>query len=171
MIVDIFLDRDGTLIKDTGYLSDPNGIVFLDGVLEKLYEMKSRGFRLHLVSNQSGVGREIISRSQFESVDLHFRNLLLNNKIVLDSVHYCLHAPNEDCECRKPKILSFSKVESEFHLNKHYSGMIGNSKSDRESAIKFGIKYWNVDERDPSSFIQASNSLISNFEGIALGNR
>jgi D-glycero-D-manno-heptose 1,7-bisphosphate phosphatase len=171
MNVDIFLDRDGTLIKDSGYISDPNGIIFLEGVLEKLFELKSCGFRLHLVSNQSGVGRGIISRSQFESVDLEFRNLLLRNKIILDSVHYCLHAPSEICECRKPKLLLFSKVESDFNLIKQYSGMIGNSESDRESASNFGIEYWNIDERDPLSFIKASNSLRSHFERIPLGNQ
>ena len=168
MNVDIFLDRDGTLIKDSGYISNPSEIMFLNGVLENLFEFNSRGFRLHLVSNQSGVGRGIISRSQFESVDFEFRNLLRRNQITLDSVHYCLHAPIEGCECRKPNLLSFSKVESEFPLVKKYCGMIGNSESDRESAYNFGIKYWNIDEHEPLSFIETSKSLLSYFERIKL---
>ena len=67
--IDLFLDRDGTLIEDPGYINSPEKVIFLEGVLDGLQEFRKRNYRLHLVSNQSSVGRKMISEEQFLQID------------------------------------------------------------------------------------------------------
>jgi D-glycero-D-manno-heptose 1,7-bisphosphate phosphatase len=98
----VFLDRDGTLIEDTGYGRDPNDVVLLPGVAEGLAVAKALGFLLVVVSNQSGVARGIITPAALDAVQTRFEALLAEKSVVLDHVEMCLHAPDEGCACRKP---------------------------------------------------------------------
>ena len=166
MIVDLLLDRDGTLIKDSGYIASPDQIEFISGALSGLKKFKSMNFRLHLVSNQSGVGRGIISMEQFLSVESEFESILKLNSIVLDSTNFCFHKPTDICTCRKPKIGLLTAIESKFKIRKDFTGMIGNSKSDRETAGNFGIHYWNIDEEVEDSFFLQSRLVMLHFERI-----
>ena len=85
--IDLFLDRDGTLIEDPGYINSPEKVIFLEGVLDGLQEFRKRNYRLHLVSNQSSVGRKIISEEQFLQIDARFQSILLQHSITFDSVN------------------------------------------------------------------------------------
>jgi D-glycero-D-manno-heptose 1,7-bisphosphate phosphatase len=98
----LFLDRDGTLIVDTGYLRDPNDVVLLPGVAEGLREARALGYELIVVSNQSGIARGIISEAQLASVEARFEKLLAKEGVTLDLVLFCKHGPDDGCPCRKP---------------------------------------------------------------------
>lgn len=98
----LFLDRDGTLMVDTGYVRDPADVTLLAGVAEGLRAAKEMGFELVVVSNQSGVGRGIITMEQLEAVQRRFEELLGEQGVALDHVELCLHRPDEGCACRKP---------------------------------------------------------------------
>src|SRR6185437_6946625 len=98
----VFLDRDGTLIRDRGYLADPDGVELLPGVMTALAALRDRRLRLVVVSNQSGIARGMITRVQHLSVDARFRELVLAGGVALDGVYYCEHGPDDGCACRKP---------------------------------------------------------------------
>jgi histidinol-phosphate phosphatase family protein len=164
--IDLFLDRDGTLIKDVGYIASPTQLEFLSGTIRGLQEFKKMNFRLHLVSNQSGVGRGIISMDQFRAVENEFESILKRNSIVLDSTNFCFHKPTDYCACRKPQAGLLAGIERKFDLKKNLSGMIGNSESDLETARNFGIHYWNIDEEDENSFPLQSRLVMLHFERI-----
>jgi len=164
--IDLFLDRDGTLIEDPGYINSPEKVIFLEGVLDGLQEFRKRNYRLHLVSNQSSVGREIISEEQFLQIDARFQSILLQHSITFDSVNYCRHSPIDNCNCRKPRTGMFLEVEARFPIERNLCGMIGNSKSDSEAAHNYGINYWNIEETTRDSFSMQSKLVLSHFERI-----
>ena len=164
--IDLFLDRDGTLIEDPGYINSPERVVFLDGVLDALQEFRKRNYRLHLVSNQSSVGRKIISEVQFLQIEARFQKILLQHSITFDSVNYCFHTPFDNCNCRKPKTGMFLEVDARFQIERNFCGMIGNSKSDHEAANNYGITYWNIEETVRDSFSEQSRLVLTHFERI-----
>lgn len=144
MSVSIFLDRDGTLIEDVGYLSSPDDIRVLPGVIEGLQLFTKNKYQLHLVSNQSGLARGKFSKADFEQVEQRFYAVFLENGIQFCTAHYCFHSPEENCACRKPKSGMLEKVAEIEVIDKNRSAMVGNSESDRGAAAAFGIPYWDV---------------------------
>jgi histidinol-phosphate phosphatase family protein len=98
----VFLDRDGTLIDHVGYLGDPEQVRLVPGTADALAALQRRGFRLAVVSNQSGVGRGLISGAEAAAVHARFVDELEHAGIRLDDVRYCPHAPDDGCACRKP---------------------------------------------------------------------
>ena len=124
MTIHIFLDRDGTLIKDTGYISEPSNVLILSGVVEGLRLFKSREFHLHIVSNQSGVARGKISMDQFRVVETKVKNVFLSKGLEFESVNYCLHLPEDNCSCRKPAAGLIKKVVEEYKIQKSECVMI-----------------------------------------------
>lgn len=148
MKIDVFLDRDGTLVKDTGYISQVSDLEILKDVLQSLKCLMQLGCRLHLVSNQSGVGRGLISSREFWKVESEFESRLAKFGIKFDSVNFCFHVPADDCNCRKPKTGLLDEVKRKFNIDLNRAGLIGNSMSDQGAAKNFGIPYWNVDHQN-----------------------
>jgi len=126
----VFLDRDGTLIEDPGYLSDPAGVRLLPGVPEALQAIRSAGYLLVLVSNQSGIGRGYFTRKQAEAVHRRVVHELARKGVVLDDARYCPHAPEEDCSCRKPRPGLLLAAASDLGIDLESSFMVGNSSAD-----------------------------------------
>lgn len=131
----VFLDRDGTIIEDTHYPKDPALVKFCDHAVEGLLGMKRRGFLLFSLSNQSGVGRGLITKVQFEAVHQRFVDLLTHDGVLFDGFEYCLHAPEENCVCRKPKTGMVDTIMARFpDIDLKESIVIG----DREADIRLG---------------------------------
>ena len=164
MPFDIFLDRDGTLIKDTGYISSIVDVEVMDGVFEGLKLFKSKNYRLHIISNQSGVPRGKILPQAFSDVEKHFYKVFFLQNIEFDSVSYCFHLPTENCECRKPKIGLFEKISNEYQIEKRASAMLGNSEVDKSAAQNFRIPFWKVEESG-IDFYQTAREVVSYFGG------
>lgn len=101
--VTIYLDRDGTLIRDAGYLNDPNGVDWLPGVREGLARLKAAGARLVVVTNQSGVARGLVSMQQLTAIHRRMEADLAAAGVALDGWYLCPHHPDDGCTCRKPK--------------------------------------------------------------------
>jgi histidinol-phosphate phosphatase family protein len=99
----VFLDRDGTIIEDAHYVRDPEKVILLPGAAAALRTMRDKGYLLFVISNQSGVGRGIISDSQFEAVHRRFCELLAAEGVEINQFLYCFHRPEDDCGCRKPR--------------------------------------------------------------------
>ncbi len=140
----VFLDRDGTIIEDLGYLGDPAGIRFIPGALEALRALQRAGFRLVLVTNQAGVARGLISEADVRRVNERLRGLLAEAGMHLDGIYYCPHHPEygppeyrRDCECRKPKPGMVRQALRDLGLDPSRSVIIGDHASDAELARAF----------------------------------
>lgn len=126
----IFLDRDGTLNEDPGYLNHPDKMKLLPKVGEALALLRSEGFKLVVVTNQSGVARGLVDIETLPKIHERLQELLRPYSTQIDWFASCLHHPDEDCECRKPKpklILDSAKTFG-FDLSQSY--MLGDKDSD-----------------------------------------
>lgn len=134
----IFLDRDGTITIDTGYPSDPDDVELLPGAAEGLRTLRDRGWALVLVSNQSGVGRGMITPEQAQAVHDRLMSELRTTGVEFDGTYYCPHAPDDACECRKPGSGLLRRAAAELRLDLAGSVMVGDRQSDVEAGRDAG---------------------------------
>jgi D,D-heptose 1,7-bisphosphate phosphatase len=126
----VFLDRDGTLIIDRGYLRDPEDISFLPGAVAALAGFQRLGLLLFVVSNQSGIGRGLITDEDAGRVHERFVRLLADGGVRLDGIYYCPHTPDAGCACRKPLPGMLLRAAQDFALDMESSVMIGDKPTD-----------------------------------------
>jgi D-glycero-D-manno-heptose 1,7-bisphosphate phosphatase len=134
----IFADRDGTVIEDVSYIADPAQVKLVTGAAAALAALRDQGFRLVLVSNQSGIGRGLVTEEQARAVHDRFVSELGRHGIRLDDVRYCPHAPGDGCVCRKPLpgLLVESSRDLGIDLGRSY--MVGDKPSDVEAGRRAG---------------------------------
>lgn len=134
----VFLDRDGTLVSEVpGYLRDPEELVLLSGVADALCTIRSLGFKLFIVTNQSSVARGILSTMQIENINARLEKMLLENGVLLDGLAYCPHHPEGvieqfrvKCDCRKPKPGMLIALATRNSINLAKSWMVGDNITD-----------------------------------------
>jgi len=136
----VFLDRDGTIILDRGYLKAAQQVCLFAGAGEALAKIQAHGFALVLVSNQSGIGRGLISREEAEQVHQAVVARLAEYGVRLDAALYCPHAPAEECRCRKPSPEMFLRAAKELDLDLARSFMVGDQASDIEAGKRAGCR-------------------------------
>ncbi len=126
----LFLDRDGTVIEECGYLTDPALVRLLPGAAANLAALASQGWKLIVVSNQSGVGRGLITPPQMEAVQRRFLDLMHFQGIPIAGSYFCTHAPEDGCQCRKPSPVLLQRAAVEHGLDLRGSYMIGDREGD-----------------------------------------
>jgi D-glycero-D-manno-heptose 1,7-bisphosphate phosphatase len=126
----LFLDRDGTVIEECGYLSDPELVRLLPGAAKALAALADQGWKLIVVSNQSGVGRGLITPQQMEAVQGRFLELMQYHGIPIAASYFCPHTPDDRCQCRKPSPFLLERAAREHSLDLHASFMIGDREGD-----------------------------------------
>jgi histidinol-phosphate phosphatase family protein len=126
----VFLDRDGTVIADPGYLRDPKQVELLPGAAGALAAIAARGHPLILVSNQSGIGRGLITAQEAHLVDRRFADVLAQAGVRLEATYYCPHTPDDGCACRKPQPGMLLDAAREHGIDLTRSIMVGNAESD-----------------------------------------
>jgi histidinol-phosphate phosphatase family protein len=136
----VFLDRDGTIIEEKNYLSDPAQVNILPGVGRGLQLLSNHGFKLILTTNQSGIARKYFTLSQLKSVHKKMVMLLAKSGVKLDAIYYCPHAPDDRCSCRKPLIGMILKAKTRFNLDLTKSYSIGDKLTDVQLAHNFNGK-------------------------------
>jgi len=136
----VFLDRDGTLMVDVGYPRDPDDVRLLPGVAEGLTTCRDAGFRLAIISNQSGVGRGYFGPDAVAAVHRRLLDLLEAEGVRIDDARYCLHAPEEHCACRKPSPLMIQSSAEHLGVDLAASFMIGDKPSDIEAGRGAGCR-------------------------------
>jgi histidinol-phosphate phosphatase family protein len=136
----VFLDRDGTLMVDTSYPKDPDEVRLLPHAVAALHRLQQAQFHLVVVSNQSGVGRGLITPSQALAVHDRFINRFAEQGIHLKGVYYCPHAPEAGCECRKPAPGMILQAAHELNLDLARSFMVGDKPSDVEAGLRAGCR-------------------------------
>ena len=125
-----FLDRDGTLIRDVGYISRPEDVELVPGVVPALRGLINLEFLLVVVTNQSGIGRWRITKPQYDAVHRRMADLLAVHDISIDKAYYCPHTPEMDCNCRKPRCGMFYRAANELDIDLRASIMFGDKESD-----------------------------------------
>lgn len=136
----VFLDRDGTLIRDLHYPAEPEKVALLPGTAMALRLLQQRGFALIVVSNQSGIGRGLIAPSQAEAVHRRFTSILGEAGVHLDACYYCPHAPSESCACRKPAPEMVFRAAREQGIDLGRSVLVGDKQSDIETGRNAGVR-------------------------------
>ena len=154
----IFLDRDGTLIFDHGYIKDPDKVDVLPGVIESLELLLKHGFMLFVVTNQSGVGRGMMSMDDVHLVNKKMLEIIGADKI--KEILICPHAPDENCECRKPNTKLVDSVIEKYHISRIDSYSIGDKDSDKELAERFGGTGIKLGENGINSLLDATKFII-----------
>lgn len=135
----LFLDRDGTLIKEYNYLRDPDKVVLEDGVIEGLRLFIKNGYRLVVISNQSGIARSLITDSELDSITSKINKILAQEFISIGSWHYCPHLPTQGCSCRKPSTGLFLNANTLCPVDWANSVMVGDKCSDVQAGLALGL--------------------------------
>lgn len=143
----VFLDRDGVLIRDTGYPDDPNEIEILPGVPEALQLLRQAGWRLVVVSNQSGIARGKFGLARLEEIHRRLAELLAREDAAFDALYFCPHHPDgpdpaftADCDHRKPLPGMLLTAAQDLGLDLGASWMVGDKESDVEAAHAAGCR-------------------------------
>lgn len=126
----VLLDRDGTIIAEKNYLSDPAGVEILPGAAEGLKLLQQHGFGLVVVTNQSGIGRGYYSVQEMHAVNNRMATLLAESGIALDGIYYCPHVPEEKCDCRKPRPGMVLRAAAELGFIPAHAVVIGDKAAD-----------------------------------------
>ena len=142
----VFLDRDGTINVDYGYVHQIDDFHFIDGVIDALLQLKKKGYLLVLVTNQSGIARGYFSEEQFLQLTEWFDWSLADRGVDFDGIYYCPHHPEgqgeyrEDCDCRKPKAGMFTQAIADLNIDPAQSIMVGDKLEDLLAAENAGVK-------------------------------
>lgn len=143
----LFLDRDGTIIVEQHYLNDPHLVQIEDGVVEGLQAAQTAGYKLIIVTNQSGIARGKIKMMDYLAVHRRMLDLLSRHHIVINGTYYCPHHPNhgpsrlrKSCACRKPKPGMIQHAIADHHIDPRRSVMIGDRHTDCEAGRAAGIR-------------------------------
>jgi len=135
-----FLDRDGTLIEEREYLSDPDAVQLIPGAAEALRRLHDAGYALVVVTNQSGIARGMFTLSDLLAVQARLDEILASEHVRLDGVWYCPHHPGftGPCDCRKPGLRLFREAAETLDLDMSRSLFIGDRVQDIVPALRLG---------------------------------
>lgn len=126
----VLLDRDGTIIFDKHYLHDPDGVELLPGAVEGLKRMQDMGYKLIVLTNQSGVGRGYYDAASVHACNARMEELLAPFGVQIVSIYYCPHTPEDECGCRKPAIGLMEQAVKAHGFDPRKAVMIGDKEAD-----------------------------------------
>jgi D-glycero-D-manno-heptose 1,7-bisphosphate phosphatase len=136
----VVLDRDGTIVVDREYLADPDGLELLPGAAEGLRHLHRRGYRLVVISNQSGVARGLFSLEQLQQINARLVEMVRDVGADIAGIYCCPHDPEEGCSCRKPKPALLLQAARELGFEPAHTVVIGDKASDVELGRRVGAK-------------------------------
>lgn len=142
----VFLDRDGVINVDTGYVYDVDDFQFIDGVIEAMLKLKQKGYLLVVVTNQSGIARGYFTEAQFMNLTEWMDWSLADRGVDLDGIYFCPHHPTEGsepyrqaCTCRKPGPDMILDAAKALDIDLTASYMVGDKTSDMKAAVAAGV--------------------------------
>ena len=136
----VFLDRDGTLIEEKEYLSDPAGVVLFAGVGAALRRLRKAGFKLVLVTNQSGIGRGYYSEADMHRVNRRLLDYLAADGVEIEKIYFAPEAPDQPSRGRKPQPQFLFDARDELGINLERSFMVGDKLADLECGWNAGVR-------------------------------
>lgn len=151
-----FLDRDGVININIGkhcYVSSWEDFIFIPGSIAGIKYLNDAGYKVIVLTNQSGIAQNICSIDQIENIHKKMSAVITEYGARIDGIYYCPHARDAGCTCRKPGIGMFLEAEKIYSVDKENSFMIGDSATDIEAATNYGI----------SSFLFTANQALDDF--------
>jgi D-glycero-D-manno-heptose 1,7-bisphosphate phosphatase len=136
----VFLDRDGTIMEDANYVGDVDRVILIPSAAGALKRLRVAGYKLFVITNQSGVGRGYFSHEAVEQIHAHLDEQFAKAGVRFDRYYVCPHHPEDNCDCRKPKPKFLLDAAREFDLELSGSYMIGDRSSDIQAGINAGTK-------------------------------
>jgi D-glycero-D-manno-heptose 1,7-bisphosphate phosphatase len=130
----LFLDRDGIINVDYGYVSKIEDFQFMEGIFELLHLFIDEGYLLFVVTNQSGIGRGYYTQTDFDTLTEWMIDSFEKKQIPIQKVAYCPHAPKDNCHCRKPKTGMVDDILKQYPIDLTHSWLIGDKQSDIDLA-------------------------------------
>lgn len=137
----VFIDRDGVINQEVGYLHKIQDFVFIDGVFDACNYLQNKGFKLIIITNQSGIGRGYYQQKDFDILTHWMLAEFRKNGVLISNIFHCPHAPDAGCSCRKPRTGMFESADKLHHIDKQHSWMIGDKEDDILAANTFGITH------------------------------
>ena len=135
----VFLDRDGTIIEDHGYLSDPAQVKFFDNTIPALLRLQDK-FALFIVTNQSGVSLGITSREDVDRVNAYVAAQLADAGVRIIETYVCPHTRDDNCQCIKPKPFFLLQAQENYDIDLKYSYTVGDHPHDIDFAVDNGAR-------------------------------
>jgi D-glycero-D-manno-heptose 1,7-bisphosphate phosphatase len=165
-----FFDRDGTIIKDVGYLSNLSQIEMLPGVVPLCHFLQKEGYKLFVITNQSGVARGFFDENSVQATHEHLKKIFKDLGVDFQKFYYCPHHPTKatkteylrSCFCRKPNPGMLLQAAQEFDIDLKSSLMFGDKLIDMEVGIAAGCKSFFIQQF--LSFEPAQKDFGKNFE-------
>ena len=150
----VFVDRDGTIMKDADYCSDPKQVQLFPGIPESFRRLKSNGFKLIIITNQSGIGRGFFTIEQYRAVEAEVLRQLGNG--LVDASYFCPDVPGQHSSCRKPAPGMILQATREHRIDLSRSFFIGDKEIDVECGRNAGVRTIRVQtgsERDTTGSV------------------
>jgi len=136
----VFLDRDGTVNREVGYLADPNQIELIPGAARAIRLLNMMALPVIVISNQSGVGRGYVTHAAVEKANRRLEGLLVQEGARVDKIYYCPHSPDDGCTCRKPEPGLLHEAERTLGIELPLSYMVGDHAADVKTIHRVGGK-------------------------------
>lgn len=162
----VFLDRDGVINEDRGYVSSPQEVVILEGVVEGIRVLNQNGLKVVVVTNQSGVARGYFSESIVQYINEYIRRKLAQNNATIDAFYYCPHHPKigpgdykKNCNCRKPKPGMILEAMDDFDVSEPCF-LVGDSLRDIQAGIRAGCKTYLVSHDSENQDIDPEIDIV-----------
>jgi D-glycero-D-manno-heptose 1,7-bisphosphate phosphatase len=134
----VFIDRDGTIIEDADYCSHPRQVKVFPGVPQALRHLKSKGFKLIVITNQSGIGRGLFNIDQYRSVESEVSRQLGHS--LIDATYFCPDVPGQYSSHRKPSPGMILQAKREHRIDLTRSFFIGDKEIDVECGRNAGVR-------------------------------
>lgn len=135
----VFFDRDNTLIIDSDYMHKIEDFKLYPDTISSLLSIQSKGYKIFIVTNQSGVGRGYFSLEKMHNFNNHMLKYFKENGVEITDLVFCPHAPDDACDCRKPEPKLINELIHKYDLDKSCSFMIGDKLSDANAGKNAGI--------------------------------
>ncbi|PLX67054.1 MAG: D,D-heptose 1,7-bisphosphate phosphatase [Denitrovibrio sp.] len=138
----LFLDRDGIINIDKGYLYKPEDVEFVDGIFDLLKYAQDKGYQLFVITNQSGIAREKYTHEDVLKLHLWMKDKFTEYSIEIKDFFYCPHHPkfSEPCDCRKPEPGMIMQACEKYDIDLSRSVILGDKPSDVQAGKKAGLK-------------------------------
>ncbi len=134
----LLLDRDGTIVVERGFPKDPAELELIPGSPAAIRRLRALGLRVAVISNQSGIGRGHLTRDDAERVNARLVEVLAAEGAILDGIYYCPHAPEEGCDCRKPRRRLLDRAAADLGGDLAKSFFVGDKKDDVDAGRNVG---------------------------------
>lgn len=150
----VFIDKDGTLIHDVPYNVEPRQIRLTGGAARALCRMNNAGYKLIVISNQSGIARGLFKEQDLLPVNRRIQALLAPFNVKVDAFYYCPHGPGDRCECRKPMPGMILQAARDHAIDPQISWMVGDILNDVEAGNRAGCRTLHLDNGNETEWMK-----------------